>query len=102
MPELPEVEVVRSGLERHVVDRILDAEPVGDLEVRRLRGGLLGLLLGATEPVAVEAAADADLGRERLHVVRALVLDDVLGDAEVVLGGELLEGGLPVQAGTEG
>ncbi len=64
--------------------------------------GLLGLLLGAADAVAVEAVADAHLGGEGLHVVRALVLDDVLGDTEPVLGGELLEGGLPVQAGAQG
>ena len=32
-------------------------------------------------------------------MVGAVVLDDVLGDAEAVLGGELLQGGLPVEAG---
>ena len=61
-------------------------------------GGLLGLLLGATHPVAVQPLAHPHLGGERLHVVRALVGDHVLGHAEPVLGGELLERGLPVQA----
>jgi hypothetical protein len=34
-------------------------------------------------------------------VVRAVVLDDVFRDTEPVLGGQLLEGGLPVQPGAE-
>src|SRR5690242_853562 len=82
--------------------RVLDAEASRDLAVRRLRGGLLGLLLGAADAVAVQLLTDADLRGEGLHVVGALVLDDVLGDAEAVLGGELLERGLPVQAGAHG
>ena len=57
------------------------------LAVRRLGGCLLGLLLGAADAVAVEALAHPHLGGEGLHVVGALVLDDVLGDAEAVLGG---------------
>ena len=81
--------------------RVGDAEAGGDLAVRRLGGGLLGLLLGAAHAVAVEALADPDLGGEGLHVVGAVVLDDVLGDAEAVLGGQLLQGGLPVQAGAQ-
>src|SRR6478672_279504 len=73
----------------------------GDGDVGRLGGLLLGLLLGPAGAVPVEALADLDLGGEGLLVVGALVRDDVLGDAEGVLGGELLEAGLPVQAGAE-
>ena len=47
------------------------------------------------------ASADAHLGGEGLHVVGAVVLDDVLGHAERVLGGELLQRGLPVEAGAQ-
>ena len=65
------------------------------------RRPLLGLLLGAADAVAVEPLADADLGGEGLHVVGALGLDEVLGDAEPAHGRQLLEGGLPVQAGAE-
>src|SRR6476661_7768037 len=73
----------------------------GDGDVGRLGGLLLGFLLGAAGAVAVEGLADLDLRGEGLLVVGALVLDDVLGHAEGVLGGELLEAGLPVQAGAE-
>src|SRR4029079_3818997 len=69
--------------------------------VRRLGGLLLVLLLGAADAVAVEPVGHLDLRGERLHVVGAGGLDDVLGDAEGVLGGELLQGGFPVQAGAE-
>src|SRR4051794_14418223 len=82
-------------------DGLLDAEGRGDLAVRRLGGGLLRLLLGAADAVAVQRLAHAHLRGEGLHVVGAVVLDDVLGDAEAVLGGQLLEGGLPVQARAE-
>src|SRR4051794_15205233 len=77
----------------------LDAEGDRELAVRRLRGGLLGLLLGAGDAVAVAVVTDAYLGGEGLQVVGALVLDEVLGHTEAVLGGELLERGLPVEAG---
>src|SRR4029078_3252553 len=80
-----------------------EVEPRDDREVavRRLGGGLLGFLLRAAYPVAVQVGAHPDLGGEGLHVVGALVLDDVLGHAEAALGGELLQGGLPVEAGAE-
>ena len=73
----------------------------GDRAVGGLGGLLLGLLLGPAGAVAVERVADAHLRGEGLLVVGALVLDDVLRDAEGVLGGELLQAGLPVQAGAE-
>src|SRR3954454_2814233 len=81
--------------------RVGDAQGAGQLAVRRLRGGLLGLLLGAADAVAVALLADPDLRGERLHVVGAVVLDEVLRHPEPVLGRELLQGGLPVEAGAE-
>src|SRR3954447_24079334 len=75
---------------------------VGKGAVRRLRRLLLGLLLRPADAVAVQPVADPDLGGEGLHVVGPGVLDDVLRHPEVVLGAELLEAGLPVQAGAEG
>ena len=89
------------GLLDRVLQRVGDAEAAGDRAVRRLGGGLLGFLLGPADAVAVELVGDPHLGGEGLLVVGALVLDDVLRDAEGVLGGELLEGGLPVQARAE-
>src|SRR4051812_25776435 len=80
---------------------LAETEALGDLAVRSLRGGLLGLLLRPADAVAVEALAHADLGGEGLHVVRALVRDDVLGHPEAALGGELLEGVLPARAAAE-
>ena len=44
----------RRRLDRGHDGRVLDAELGRDLAVRRLRGGLLGLLLGAADAVAVE------------------------------------------------
>src|SRR6478735_1044806 len=88
------------GVGRRLGRRVGDTDGAGDLAVRRLGGGLLGLLLGTAHAVAVEAGADAHLRGEGLHVVGALVGDDVLGHSEPVLGGELLQGGLPVQACT--
>ena len=52
--------------------------------VGRLGGLLLGLLLRPAGAVAVEPVADPHLRGEGLLVVGALVLDDVLGDAERV------------------
>src|SRR4051794_17098801 len=77
-------------------------ELVGERAVRRLRRLLLGLLLRPADAVAVQSVGDPHLGGEGLHVVRTGVLDDVLRHAEIVLGTELLEAGLPVQAGAEG
>src|SRR3954452_18906290 len=76
--------------------RVGDAQGAGQLAVRRLRGGLLGLLLGAADAVAVALGADPDLRGERPHVVGAVSLDEVLGHPKPVLGRELLQGGLPV------
>src|SRR6478672_2822748 len=90
--------VGHDGAARGARGGVLDAEVGGDLAVRRLGGGLLGLLLRPAHAVAVEGVADPDLGGEGLHVVGAVVLDDVLGDAEAVLGRQLLQRGLPVQA----
>ena len=73
-----------------------------DLAVGGLGGALLGLLLGAAVAVAEDQIADADARDEGLHVVGAVVLDEVLGDTQPEVGGELLEGGLPVEAGTHG
>ncbi len=70
-----------------------------DLAVRRLGAGLLGFLLRATGAVAVELVADAHLSGERLGVVGTVVGEDVLGDTETVLGRELLQRRLPVEAG---
>src|SRR4051812_48630117 len=69
----------------------------GDRAVGGLGGLLLSLLLGAAGAVAVEPLAHADLRGEDLLVVGSGVLDDVLGDSEGMLGGELLQAGLPVE-----
>src|SRR4051794_8502967 len=74
---------------------------VGERAVRRLGGLLLGLLLRATDTVAVRPVADAHPCGEGLLVVGALVLDQVLGDAELVDRRELLEAGLPVKSRAE-
>ena len=59
--------------------RIAATELLGDdLAVGRLGGLLLGLLLGAALAAAVEVVADPHLRGERLGVVGAVVLDDVL------------------------
>src|SRR3954447_9208305 len=68
-----------------------------DRDVGGLGGLLLRLLLGPAGAVPVEHVADLHLSGERLLVVGALVLDDVLRHAEGVLGGQLLEAGLPVE-----
>src|SRR5512145_2471656 len=73
----------------------------GDRPVGGLGGLLLGLLLRPAGAETVERVTDLHLRGEGLLVVGPLVLDDVLGDAERVLRRELLEAGLPVQAGTE-
>src|SRR6476619_3958364 len=74
---------------------------VGERAVRRLGGLLLRLLLRPADPVAVHPVADAHPRGEGLLVIGALVLDQVLGDTELVDRGQLLEAGLPVQAGAE-
>ena len=57
MPELPEVETVRDGIERHVVGRrVLDAQVLRDYSVRRHLGGpadLVGRVRGRTLVSAV-------------------------------------------------
>ena len=50
---------------------------------------------------AEHLAADPDRGAERLLVVRAALLDVVLGHAEHLGRGELLQRGLPVEPGAE-
>ena len=60
---------------------------------------LLGLLLAASGARVEQLAADGRPRGERLRVVRADGGDHVLGHAEPALGGELLQAGLPVQAG---
>ena len=52
-------------------------------------------------PEPQRAAADDRRGGEQLGVVRALFGDPVLGHAEAARGGQLLEAGLPVQAGAQ-
>lgn len=66
-----------------------------------LRGLLLRLLLAAAGAGAVRDASDAGGSSEGLLVVGAGLRDQVLGHAEPLGRGELLETGLPVQAGTE-
>src|SRR3569623_350768 len=90
------------GLHHGLGERVADAQGRGQLAVRRLRGGLLGLLLGAADAVAVAVVADPHLRGEGLHVGGALGGDEVLRDAEAGRGGELLQGGLPVQPGAQG
>ena len=102
--------------------REAQASPAGDARrgpaeaPRRVAGGqlgaqgpvgglgrlLLGLLLRPADAAPVQPLGDADPGGEGLHVVGALVLDDVLGHAEVVQGAELLEAGLPVESRAHG
>ena len=65
------------------------------------RGLLLGLLLGAPVARAQRTAADHRRGGEQLGVVRPLLGDPVLGHAQVRRRRQLLQAGLPVQAGTE-
>src|SRR5512144_2260588 len=64
-------------------------------------GLLLRLLLAAARPLAPDAPAHQDRGVERLGVVGALLGHHVLGDAEAVGRGQLLETGLPVEGRAE-
>src|SRR6478672_641400 len=66
-----------------------------------LGGLLLGLLLAAPDPLAEGLLADDGPCGEDLLVVGALLGHAVLGHAEAGGGGELLQAGLPVQAGAE-
>jgi hypothetical protein len=66
-----------------------------------LGGLLLRLLLAAAGAGAVRDASDAGGSSEGLLVIGAGLRDQVLGDTEPLGRGELLETGLPVQAGTE-
>src|SRR5439155_22726309 len=75
--------------------RLLVERAPGDL--RRL---LLGFLLGAAVAAAVGVAAKPHGGAELLAVVRPLLLHPVLGHADAAGRGQLLQAGLPVQAGT--
>src|SRR5881394_3292780 len=70
-----------------------------DRRPRRLGRLLLGLLLAAPLAVAVLLAADGHDGTEALLVVRAALLHVVLGHAELLGGGQLLQGRLPVEPG---
>src|SRR6478735_6473438 len=72
---------------------------VAEGAVGGLRGLLLGLLLRAADAAAVQPGGDADTRGEGLNVVGAFVLDDVLGNAEVVQRAQFLQARLPVQAG---
>src|SRR3954468_6259410 len=67
-----------------------------------LGGLLLGGLLGAAGAGAADLAGQQHGGGEDLGVVGAVVLDPVAGRAEPAGGAELLEAGLPVQAGAAG
>src|SRR5437764_821731 len=61
---------------------------------------LLGLLLAPALAVAEILTGHPDGGGEVLLVVRALLAHHILRDAQAVRRGELLQAGLPVQAGT--
>src|SRR5215207_2413181 len=65
------------------------------------RGLLLGLLLAAPPALAVVLAGHPRYGREQLLVVRTGLRDDVLRDAHRGARRELLQAGLPVQAGAQ-
>src|SRR4051794_17863980 len=69
---------------------------------RGLGGLLLGGLLRAAGALAVDRAGQEHGGGEGLGVVGSVVLDRVPGRAEPAGGGELLQAGLPVQAGAAG
>src|SRR5215470_7895629 len=62
---------------------------------------LLGFLLGAALARAVDAPAYPDQRAEGLLVVGAALVDVVLGHAQDAGGSQLLQRGLPVQAGPE-
>src|SRR5690606_13367948 len=62
---------------------------------------LLRLLLAAAGAGAVRDASDAGGSSEGLLMVGAGLRDQVLGHSESFGRGELLEAGLPVQAGSE-
>src|SRR3954451_9345025 len=66
---------------------------------RGLGGLLLGGLLRAAGALAVDGAGEQDGGGEGLGVVGAVVLHRVARRPESAAGGELLQAGLPVQAG---
>src|SRR3712207_4325793 len=74
----------------------------GERAPGRLGGLLLGGLLGAAGPGAVHGPPEDDGGGERLGVVGAVVVHPVGGGAEAPGGAELLQAGLPVQAGAAG
>src|SRR4051812_4005280 len=69
---------------------------------RGLGGLLLGGLLRAAGALAVDGAGQQHRGGEGLRVVGAVVGDRVAGRPEPAAGGELLQAGLPVQAGAAG
>src|SRR5579875_1246964 len=73
----------------------------GDRAPRRLGGQLFGCLLRAPLAVAEFPAPHPHHSAEQLLVVRAAVLHHVLGHAEPVGGGQLLQRGLPVEPGAE-
>ena len=68
-----------------------------------LRGSLLlGFLLRPPRTAAVVVPGEHDGGGEQLRVIGSFLGDPVLGHAESEGRGELLQRGLPVQAGAEG
>src|SRR4051812_38458311 len=60
---------------------------------------LLGLLLAAAGALAVDRPLDDGGSSERLLVVRAALVDDVLRDSQAARSGELLQARLPVERG---
>src|SRR5215467_4482753 len=77
------------------------ADPGADHRPRGLSGLLLGFLLGPPLAFAPDLAADLGDRPEGLLVIGPALLDRVLRAAEILRSGELLERGLPVQAGAE-
>jgi hypothetical protein len=65
-------------------------------------GLLLGHLLGAARAVAEHGGAHHHRRLEPLRVLGAVLGDGVLGRAQAVARGDLLQAGLPVQAGAQG
>src|SRR5712692_8486994 len=77
------------------------AQPGGQGGPCRLGRLLLGLLLGAPDALAVDLTGYPGHGAERLLMVGAALIDQVLGRAEVLGSRQRLQRGLPVEAGPE-